>query len=153
MSLEYDISLKIGKKAEAQLRELEKKIVDKLYDNFIGPIRRGYLKEHLAGKYKPSWEIPEANTNFLCRGLADFAKKNSLYHYHFGYPFYESGQDLDYPGKTSDAIVHTIFTQQKSITKITESHSIYHIDPSHYHPFRVQTNIFQDFITIPPTTD
>jgi len=153
MSLEHDISLKIGKQAEAQLRSLEKKIVDKLFENFIGPIRRGYLKKHLEGKYKPSWAIPTENTNFLCIALADFAKKNSLYHYHFGFPFYESGYDPVYPGKTSDAIVHTIFRTKNADGKIMESHSIYHIDPSHHHPFKVPTNINQVFTTVPQIED
>lgn len=137
-------SLKIGNVARQQLRTLEKKVVAKLFEKFIQPVLLGYLVQHLEGKYKPSWILPEINTNPFKLAMANLAKKESLHHYHFGFPYYSEGRDKEYPGKVSDAIVHTIFFTFEKKPIVEQSHTIIHIDPTHPTPFTIPTNLNQE---------
>lgn len=138
------ISLRIGETAFQEIKSLEDVVLEKLYKNFIKPIQIGYLAVELEGKYKPSWEIPLVNTCPMRDALAEFAKNHSLYHYHFGYPFYERDSDPVYPGKESEGIVHTSFTQDGEGKD--ETHILYRVDATHPHPFTVPMNLSQNIV-------
>lgn len=132
------------------MKDLEDAVLDKLFLNFIKPLKYGYTADELEGKYKPSWEIPFGNTCPMREALADFARKNAQYHYHFGYPYYQTGNDPKYSGKESDGIVHTVFlTSSDQETTYSEIHTIFRIDPSHPHPFTVPTNLNQPITRFP----
>lgn len=145
---ETRVSVRLGKETREDLKKLDKKIIDKLFDNLINPLLKGYLKDELEGKYKPSWEIPADNNNIFANAFAKEAQNNDLYHYHFGYPFYAEGRDPKYPGRVSEAIAHTIYKEVSLPSSEEQNHSIYHIDPTHPHPFRIPTNFNQDFISL-----
>lgn len=106
-----------------------------LYENFIEPLSKGYSTDDLEGKYKPSWELPPSYSgNFsIKQAMADFAKKKDLYHYHFGFRFYRTGNDPKYPGKESAGIVHT----SNYIEGDKSTHVIFRVDREHPSPFTV----------------
>jgi hypothetical protein len=56
--------------------------------------------------------------------IVRFAKANLLYHYHFGFPYYQNGKDPKYPGNESDGIVHTKFITSGGEADFSESHVI-----------------------------
>ena len=74
---------KTGKESIADLCD---RSLRTLFENYIQPLREGYSTEELEGKYKPSWELPKtySGNSVMKVALAKFAKKNDLYHYHFG---------------------------------------------------------------------
>lgn len=115
------VCMRMGKKLKSEISSLNDQVLGKLFDNFIKPLRLNYRVSELEGKYKPSWAIPLTNTCALRQGLADFAKEHSLYHYHFGYPYYNLGRDSDYPGKESDGIVHTAFISNTDESSLSET--------------------------------
>lgn len=146
---ELVVSLQIGIDTLEDLRKLEEKVVKTLFNNFIKPLLLGYQKDHLEGKYKPSWELPTDGTSLFRKAFADLYKENNLHHYHFGYPIYKSGKDPKYPGKVSDGIVHTIYKESNSSELTNQSHKIFHIDLTHPSPFKVPSTFNQEYTQFP----
>jgi hypothetical protein len=142
---EIVVSLLLGNEAEKDLKKLEKKVVDKLFANFIKPLLLGYAKDHLEGKYKPSWELPTSDRSPFRNAFARSYRENNLYHYHFGYPIYIEGKDPNYPGKVSDGIVHTVYQESNSSAAMKQCHKIFHIDLTHPSPFKVPNTFNQKY--------
>ncbi|MCG7869694.1 MAG: hypothetical protein JAY74_25395 [Candidatus Thiodiazotropha taylori] len=117
-----------------QLKDLDENALRLVYENFIDPIRRGYTIEELPGKYKPSWLLKDhVFNNQMKKAIADFAKKNDLHHYHYGYPFYVTGRDPDFFGHESDGILHTV----NRVADDFYEHVIFRVDECHPTPFSV----------------
>lgn len=126
-----------GVKARESLRLLDDSVLRAMYKNFIIPIKRGYEISELQGKYKPSWIITGRQSLTLRAQFADFAKTHQLYHYHFGYPYYQTGRDREYLGDESDGILH-IRTLELSPLRVI---GIFRIDDKHPTPFSFPTDL------------
>jgi len=127
--------VKFTKISKAELANLGKGVTDKLWDNFIVPIKNGLTPpDELQGKYKPSWECSFINSP-MKQAFINHAKKLNLYHYHFGYQFYRNGNDPVYTGDVSDGIVHTrIEVEDTYTTHIILQSCLEHPSPFKY-PF------------------
>lgn len=118
----------------SQLKSLDENALRLVYENFIDPIQRRYMIEELPGKYKPSWILKgHISSNQMKKALADFAKKNNLYHYHYGFPFYRNGRDREYFGQESEGILHTV----NRVSDDYNEHIIFRVDECHPNPFSV----------------
>ncbi|MDO7083582.1 hypothetical protein WNY51_15010 [Pseudocolwellia sp. AS88] len=115
-----------------QLKVLDDDAKKKLFSNFITPIRNGYNPDELEGKYKPSWEMQFVDSAMKV-AFMEKAREDCLYHYHFGYKYYQDGRDPNYFGKVSDGIVHI---QQDFNVEIID-HVIFDICLKHPSPFKV----------------
>lgn len=140
MSQQFTVKLALIPYAKDQLirlREESPKVFSALYNNFLRPLERQNKAEHLEGKYKPSWKLPPGNTNSFKVAYAEQCKRHNLYHYHFGFPYYQAGRDVDFPGRESDGIVHTAFTSSAT----QESHVLLQVDEKHPSPFRAPVHL------------
>jgi hypothetical protein len=127
--------VKFSKNGKESAKQLCDGSLKTLFDNFVEPLRQGYSIDDLEGKYKPSWELPKTysgNTSMKA-ALAGFAETNNLYHYHFGFRFYRTGNDPKYPGKESAGIVHT----SNHVEGEESTHVIFRVDREHPSPFTV----------------
>ena len=138
----------ITNEAINSLNSLPDELHHKLFINFVQPIKLGYSVSELEGKYKPSWELPLENSSVMRKALAEFARTQDLYHYHFGYPFYKTGKDPKYFGKESDGIIHTVLKTSEKESEQIESHTIHRIDLEHPHPFTVPTQLENDCVDL-----
>jgi hypothetical protein len=115
-----------------QLKVLDDDAKKKLFTNFITPIKNGYEPKELEGKYKPSWEMQFVDSA-MKEAFMEKAKEDCLYHYHFGYRYYQVGRDPKYFGKVSDGIVHI----QQDICTVKTEHVVFDICLKHPSPFKV----------------
>ncbi|SFK02751.1 hypothetical protein [Methylophaga sulfidovorans] len=119
-------------KSLAELKSMDENVTKALFKNFILPIKNGHRPPHdLQGKYKPSWEMPFVNSP-MREAFMQQSKALNLFHYHFGYMFYRSGNDPHYPGDISDGIIHTQVICEPSIV----SHNILQVCLEHPSPFK-----------------
>jgi hypothetical protein len=125
----------LSKNGKESIDELCNASLRVLYENYIEPLKQGRGIEGLRGKYKPSWELPKtySGNSIMKVALADFAKKYNLYHYHFGFKHYKSGNDPKYPGDESAGILHT----SNYIEGEESTHVIFRVDREHPSPFTV----------------
>lgn len=140
MSQQFVVELKMIRDAQQQLlrlREESPKIASALFKNFINPLRSQNRAEHLRGKYKPSWKLPLDNANAMRKELAKICEQNKCYHYHFGFPYYQTGRDPEFKGDESAGIVHTVFDSAPDV----ESHVMLKVDEKHPHPFQVPIHL------------
>lgn len=120
-------SLKLG------LAQMPTAAIHALWNNLIEPLQNGVAIAELQGKYKPSWIAPPGIRTPIADAMIAFSRKQSLYHYHVGYPYYKTGRDPDYPGDESNAIVH-----------VRDSETALHLlrmDLEHPSPFIVPTDL------------
>ena len=122
------IKFEITKDCQQDISDLGLDVFRCLNLNYLIPIKNGSAVNQLQGKFKPSWDA-SLNHVFL-----KFAKKHSLYHYHFGFQFYTSGKDKKYPGDVSSGIVHIVVIDDSSsgdsvhkLVKICTSHTPFRI--------------------------
>lgn len=124
--------IKFTETSRAELASLSKEVTDKLWDNFIQPVKNGLTPpDELQGKYKPSWASKFVNSPMKL-AFVENAENKKLHHYHFGYRFYINGKDPDYDGDVSDGIVHTRIESLKDLT----SHIILQVCLEHPSPFK-----------------
>lgn len=124
--------IKLTETSRKELASLSREVTDKLWEHFIQPIKNGLTPPHeLQGKYKPSWASTFVKSPMM-QAFVDNAKKNNLYHYHFGYKFYVDGSDPNYDGDVSDGIVHTRIESNEYLT----THLILQVCLEHPSPFK-----------------
>ena len=145
---ECSVTINISKTALLSLQHKDDTLLRKLFDNFIKPLRLGYTVSELEGKYKPSWELPFESACPMRNAMVRFAKTNLLYHYHFGFPYYQTGRDPKYPGNESVGIVHTKFITNDNEAESLESHVIFRVDEAHPHPFTIPMNLSDDIVPL-----
>lgn len=125
--------VKFGSGFMSEMKDLDDAVIKKLFINFIAPIRNGLTPpEDLEGKYKPSWEMPFANS-IMKQAFITETKKHNLHHYHFGYSFYKDGKDPKYDGSVSDGIIHTRIEVDVAETR----HVITDLCLKHPSPFKI----------------
>lgn len=118
-----------------ELKGMGREVTDKLFRNFVKPIRDGYIPpKELRGKYKPSWEMRFIDSP-MKQAFMDKAVEYNFHHYHFGYKFYDEGKDSIYAGDVSDGIIHTrIETRNERTLHVIAQVCLEHPSPFKY-PF------------------
>ena len=119
------------KRSLVEIKEMSKDVTDKLFINFVKPIKNGFTPSDLRGKYKPSWEMKFVNSP-MKQAFVKTSKEYNLHHYHFGYQFYKTGNDPKFDGDVSDGIIHT----RVNIANKTTSHVILQVCLKHPSPFK-----------------
>ncbi len=117
-----------------ELRDHHDDVIEKIYNNFINPIKNGLEPPHeLQGKYKPSWEMKFLDSP-MKKAFVDLAKSQNLHHYHFGHQFYRTGNDPDYQGDVSDGILHI---KINTLSIDSAEHVLFALCLEHPSPFKV----------------
>lgn len=133
--------VRLSNRCKSELQSKDKKVIDCLFNNFVRPIKNGYVPPaELQGKYKPS-HLANFMDSPMAASFRQCAEVNNLHHYHIGYMHYRTGNDPDYPGDVSEGIAHTRI-ESCAVSKKTE-HIIIQVSEKHS-PFVVPINRARD---------
>ncbi|MCG9553798.1 hypothetical protein L1D11_10490 [Vibrio sp. Isolate32] len=126
-------TIKFTEASKKELASLGKDVSDKVWEHFIKPIVKNGLTppDELRGKYKPSWACDFVYSPMKQAFIAN-AEANNLHHYHFGFQYYKTGNDKDYPGEVSDGIIHSRIEVGEDVT----THVILQSCLEHPSPFK-----------------